>query len=93
VDVDVEKPRVQPLDPPMVPFAVIGTAVWAAIGLALLPFRGWLHDHGHTNWLWTCLAGVLLGIPGLYLMIRHDRHRQARRLRARQAETPRVDEG
>ncbi|WP_203921254.1 DUF2530 domain-containing protein [Rugosimonospora africana] len=76
----------------MIPFAVIGTAIWVVLGLVLLPFRGWLHDHGHTNWLWTCLAGALLGImPGLYLMIRHDRHRQVRRLRARQAET-RVDE-
>jgi hypothetical protein len=77
--VDAEKPKVLPLDPPMIPFAVVGIAIWAVLGLVLLAFHGWLRDHGHTNWLWTCVAGVLLGLPGLYLMIRHDRHRQARR--------------
>jgi hypothetical protein len=64
----------------MVPFAVVGIAVWAVLGLALLPFHGWLSRHGHTNWLWTCLAGFLLGFVGLAVMIRHDRHRRARRL-------------
>jgi hypothetical protein len=75
----VDKPKVAPLDPPMVPFALAGMAIWAVLGLVLLAFRGTLSDHGHTNWLWTCLAGVLLGLPGLYLMIRHDRHRRTRR--------------
>ncbi|WP_345637197.1 DUF2530 domain-containing protein [Rugosimonospora acidiphila] len=65
----------------MVPFALIGMGIWAVLALVLLPFRGWLSDHGHTNWLWTCVAGVLFGLPGLYLMVRHDRHRRARRLR------------
>jgi hypothetical protein len=75
----VDKPKVLPLDPPMTLFAVGGIVIWAVLGLVLLAFRGWLSDHGHTNWLWTCVAGVLLGLPGLYLMIRHDRHRRQRR--------------
>ncbi|MFD0740832.1 DUF2530 domain-containing protein [Phytohabitans flavus] len=67
----------------MVPFAVAGTAGWAVAGLVLLVFfRGWLEDNGHTDWLWTCLAGFLLGFVGLVVMVRHDRHRARRRARA-----------
>ena len=72
----------EPLDPPMVPIAVAGTAAWAVAGLVLLGFRGWLSDHGHTNWLWTCLAGVLLGLVGTAFMLRHDAHRARRRAAA-----------
>jgi hypothetical protein len=67
------------LDPPTVPFAIGGMILWAVIGLVLLLFKGWLNDHGHTDWLWICLAGFLLGFPGLAQMIRHDRRRRARR--------------
>jgi F0F1-type ATP synthase assembly protein I len=64
----------------MVPFAVAGIVVWAVVGLVLLLFfRGWLLDHGRENWLWTCLAGFLLGFPGLAVMIRHDANRRRRR--------------
>lgn len=66
----------------MVPFAVGGIIVWAVAGLVLLLLRGWLRDHGHTNWLWICLAGFLWGFPGLAVMLRHDRHRRARRERS-----------
>jgi hypothetical protein len=83
-----EAPRQQPLDPPMVPFALAGMAAWALVGLVLLVFfRGWLADHGHTNWLWICLAGFLLGIPGLLVMFRHDANRRARR------STPPIERG
>jgi hypothetical protein len=68
----------QPLDPPMVPFAVVGIVIWAVAGLALLPLRGWLDRHGHGNWLAICLAGFLLGFVGLAVMVVHDRHRRAR---------------
>ncbi len=76
--VDVPR-KVEPPDPPMVPFAVVGIVIWAVLGLALLPFYGWLSRNGHLNWLWTCVAGFLLGFVGLAVMIRHDRHRRARR--------------
>jgi drug/metabolite transporter (DMT)-like permease len=75
----VSRPEPKPLDPPMVPFAVVGIAIWAVLGLALLPFHGWLSQRGHTNWLWTCLAGFLLGFVGLAVMIRHDRRRRRTR--------------
>jgi hypothetical protein len=69
------EPRVAPLDPPMVPFAVAGIAVWAIVGLVVLVF----FREGREDWLWTCLAGFLLGFPGLAVMIRHDANRRARR--------------
>jgi hypothetical protein len=71
--------RPRPLDPPMVPFAVGGLVGWAVAGLVLLLFRDTLAANGHTNWLWICLAGFLLGFPGLATMIVHDRKRRRRR--------------
>ena len=67
------KPRPEPLDPPMVPFAVAGMAAFAVAGVVLL-LAG-----APDLWLWTCLAGLLLGIPGLITMLRHDAHRRRRR--------------
>lgn len=72
----------------MVPFVLGGMAVWAVVGLALLPARDWLDRNDHTNWLWICLAGFLLGLPGLALMIRRDANRRRRR-----AQTPPADPG
>ncbi|TDC41631.1 DUF2530 domain-containing protein [Micromonospora sp. KC213] len=74
-----QAPRPEPLDPPMVPFAVAGLVAWAIAGLVLLLRRDWLAEHGHQNWLWTCLAGFLWGFPGLAVMIRHDAKRRRRR--------------
>ena len=68
------KPRPEPLDPPMVPFAVGGIGAFAVAGLVLL-----LAGRAATNWLWTCLAGFLWGIPGLLAMLRHDANRRRRR--------------
>ena len=67
------KPRVEPLDPPMVPFAVAGLAGFLVAGLIV-----WLAG-GPDRWLEICVAGFLVGIPGLITMIIHDRHRTARR--------------
>lgn len=74
--------QLKPLDPPTVPFAIGGMAIWAVIGVILLAFRHSLAAHGHTDWLWICLAGFVAGIPGLLTMITHDRHRRERRARA-----------
>ena len=67
------KPRVEPLDPPMVPFAVAGMAAFA-IAFVIV----WLAN-GPDDWLEICVAGFLVGIPGLITMIVHDRHRKRRR--------------
>ena len=52
---------------------VFGTVLWFAAFVALLPFYGWLGRHHHRIWLWTCLAGWLLGLVGLAIMTRHRR--------------------
>jgi hypothetical protein len=65
-----QQPR--PLDPPMVPFALGGMAAWAVAALVVL-----LAD-GPAPWLRTCLAGFLLGLPGLAVMLRHDANRRRR---------------
>src|SRR5262249_38465159 len=67
------------LDPPMVPFAIGGIAIWAVVGLALLPFRDAPEGHGHGNWRAICLAGFLWVSPGLAVMIRHDANRRRRK--------------
>ena len=53
------------------------------IGLVVLIF----FPDGHENVLWTCLAGFLLGFPGLAVMLRHDANRR-RRLAADAAGPP-----
>ncbi|MFI5494403.1 DUF2530 domain-containing protein [Actinoplanes sp. NPDC051859] len=57
----------------MVPFALSGIASFALAGVILLV------ADAPDAWLWTCLSGLLLGIPGLLTMIRHDAHRRRRR--------------
>ena len=66
----------------MVPFALGGMAVWALLGLILLPFRSTLDAHGHGSWIAICVAGFLVGLPGLALMLVHDRNRRRRRAAA-----------
>lgn len=75
-----DPPRPEPLDPPMVPITVAGLVAWAVAGLVLLIFfRDRLAEQGNTDWLWICLAGLLMGFPGLAVMIRHDANRRRRR--------------
>lgn len=74
-----DQPRVAPLDPPMLPFAIAGTVAWAVLGLILLAAHDWVREHGHNDWLWTCLAGVLLGLLGTVLMALRERRRRTRR--------------
>lgn len=68
-----DKPRIEPLDPPMVPFAVGGLAAFFIAGVVVLVAGG------PRSWWWICVAGFLCGIPGLITMLRHDAHRRRRR--------------
>src|SRR4051794_15359821 len=68
-----EQRQIRPLDPPMVPFVAVGLAIWAILALMLLPFRDSLAANGHGNWIRICVAGFLVALPGLGLMIVHDR--------------------
>lgn len=49
----------------------VGTALFFLAFVALLPFWGWLGRHDHRIWLWTSLAGGLLGLAGYAIMSRH----------------------
>jgi Protein of unknown function (DUF2530) len=57
----------------MVPFAVAGLAAFVVAGVVV-----WLAG-GPDSWLDTCIAGFIVGIPGLITMIIHDRNRRRRR--------------
>ena len=57
----------------MVPFALAGMAGFAVAGVIV-----WLAD-GPDRWLATCVAGFVVGIPGLITMVVHDRRRRRRR--------------
>jgi hypothetical protein len=57
----------------------VGTVLWALAFFALLPFRGRLADHDVDWWLWSCVAGVGLGLWGIsYCRRRRDRLAAAR---------------
>jgi hypothetical protein len=79
VDQPAEQRQLAPLDLPMVPFVLSGMLGWLIAGLVLLAFRHSLSEHGREGWLTICLTGFLLGLPGLALMLVHDRNRRRRR--------------
>ena len=54
-----------------------GTAAFLLGFLILLPFWSWLGHHDHRVWLWTCLAGAVLGVLGYSLMAKHRREGRA----------------
>lgn len=66
---------VEPLDVDGVRTVEVGTAIFFVAFVALLPFYGRLEEDGHTWWLWTCLAGVGLGLLGLEYCRRRRRVR------------------
>jgi hypothetical protein len=70
------------LDPPMVPFVLGGMGVWLLLGLVGLALRSTLAEQGREHWITICFAGFLVAIPGLALMIVHDRNRRRRRAAA-----------
>jgi hypothetical protein len=51
----------------------VGTALWFVAFVVLLPFYSALGRHHHRIWLWTCLAGWILGLLGYAIMRRHRR--------------------
>ncbi|GGD22904.1 DUF2530 domain-containing protein [Nocardioides daphniae] len=66
--------EVQPLDVDGIRTVEIGTALWAVAFVGLLPFWSSLAESGRLWWLWTCMAGLGLGLLG----IDHCRRRRAR---------------
>jgi hypothetical protein len=53
--------------------ALVGTGLFFVAFLVLLPFWSKLRSAHHEIWLWTCLAGWLLGIIGWLLTVKHRR--------------------
>ena len=74
---DQQPVDVRPPDPPMVPVALGGMAVWLVALVVSVPLRS-----THESWFWICVAGFLWGVPGLLTMIRYDAGRRARRRQA-----------
>jgi len=50
---------------------LLGTGLFFLAFLALLPFWTWLGTHDHRVWLWTALAGWVLGLLSLPLVGKH----------------------
>jgi hypothetical protein len=72
----------QPVDVDGVAIVTVGTILWAIAFVALLPFRSRLADHNVGWWLWTCLAGVLMGLWGINYCRRRRNRMRARDERA-----------
>ncbi|RBM17771.1 DUF2530 domain-containing protein [Streptomyces sp. PT12] len=62
----------EPLEGDVPTTILVGTVVWAVLFVVQIPFYGWFADHGHTWWLWTCLAGAGLGLVGLVYVRRRE---------------------
>lgn len=74
---DAEAP--EPLDVDGVAAVAIGTLAWAVALAACLVLRGPLEDAGRGWWIWVCVSGVALGLPGLwYVRRRREAYRAAR---------------
>lgn len=61
-----------PLEGPVVATITGGTVIWFVLFLAQLPFYSWFVDRGQTWWVWTCLAGGLLGLVGIWYVRGRD---------------------
>jgi hypothetical protein len=51
---------------------LIGTLLFLAAFVVLLPFWSWLGTHGHRVWLWTALVGWVLGAAAFPLIRKHS---------------------
>ena len=69
---------VEPLDVDGVRTVLVGAGLWLLAFVALLPFYGRLADTGRSWWLWTCMAGLSLGLFG-YEYTRRRRRQRAER--------------
>lgn len=68
--------NVAPLDVDGTRTVAVGTGLWLAAFVMLLPFYGRLEENGRVWWLWTCLAGFGLGVIGWDYCRRRKKARQ-----------------
>jgi hypothetical protein len=59
-----QAPATKPVDVDGVRTVLIGTALWAVALLVCILQRDALAESGNEWWLWTCVAGVGLGLLG-----------------------------
>jgi len=82
------RPTPEPLDVDAVSVVTAGTALWGVVALVLATFgRGWLEDHDDVWWIWTCVAGFVLGLVGI-AFVRRRRNRLGRVAAARAEQQP-----
>ncbi|HSV65183.1 MAG TPA: DUF2530 domain-containing protein [Mycobacteriales bacterium] len=73
-----DRPAPEPLEVNAVTVVVVGTVLWFiafCVLVVLLLVRGRAAEAAHAQWLWTTLAGWLLGLLGIYLSARANRRR------------------
>lgn len=81
------RPTPEPLDVDAVSVVTGGTVLWGVAALVLATFgRGWLEDHDDWWWIWTCVAGFVLGLAGIAFVRR--RRTRLGRVAAARAEQP-----
>lgn len=71
--------QVIPLDLDAVRTVRVGTALWLVAFLVLLPFTDGLSDSDRGWWLWTCVAGMTLGLIGIAFTTRRRQRMRAQR--------------
>jgi hypothetical protein len=73
-----ERPAVEPLRTNDRLTVLVGCVVWAVLLVACLLRLDRLEADGTGWWLWTCVAGLALGVIGLaWLQLRHVRGHDA----------------
>ncbi len=71
---DEDRAAVEPLRTNDRATVLVGCVVWAVLLVLSLVNRDRLDAAGHGWWLWTCAAGLVLGVLGLcWLQVRHGR--------------------
>ncbi|HEY3501217.1 MAG TPA: DUF2530 domain-containing protein [Actinocatenispora sp.] len=69
------RPVPEPLDTNSVPVVLSGIGLWLVAGIVLVTRHARLTHSGHGWWLWTCVAGILIGCA----LIGYEVHRRSRR--------------
>jgi len=67
---DERHPSPEPLKTDDRKAVLVGTAVWFTLLLGTLIMRDDLLASGHGWWIWTCAAGIGLGVVGLVFLHR-----------------------
>lgn len=81
-DAPLDLEHLAPVDVDGVRAVATGTVVWTVLLVACLVLRGPLEESGRGWWTGVCLAGMLLGLLGLWF-VRRRRDRIAARAAAR----------